>query len=75
MKLSSNQINICLRGDKTNIGRNTSFSNFCFILIDENELARTASGNLGIFEVVKDDYAIMSIALKVISYNLRALKN
>ena len=77
MSLKSSQINICLRGDKTNIGRNMSLFNFCFALTDENELARTVSGNytLGIFEVIKDDYPTMSVALKEISDSLRALNN
>jgi hypothetical protein len=75
MKIKNNTVRISLRGDKTISGRNQSFFNFCFSLPDEGNIAKTASGQytLGFFDVDKDDYATMSVALKEIRDNLKDL--
>ena len=65
MKINDNHIIICLRGDKTNVGRNESFFNSCFSLSDEGNVAKTTNGQytLGVYEVQTDDYETMSVAL------------
>ena len=75
MKIFNNKIRISLRGDKTICGRNQSIFNFCFSLPDEGDIAKTANGQytLGIFDVNKDDYLTMRVALNEIRENLKSL--
>ena len=53
MQIKNKTIRIILRGDKTICGRNQSFFNFCFALLDESEKVEIANGNftLGFFDV------------------------
>ena len=77
MKIVNKTIRINLRGDKTISGRNQSFFNFCFVLPDEGNIAKTASGQytLGFFDVDKDNYPTMRVALNEIRENLKNLNS
>ena len=77
MELKNNSIKICIRGDKTDCGRNQSFFNSCFSLPDEGKIAKTANGQytLGVFEVQSDNYETMNVALKDIVDKTRSLNN
>ena len=69
-------IEISLRGDKTNVGRNQGFFNLCFTLPEEfGNGCKSAPGNypLGLFEVELDDYETMVIALKECVDNLNKM--
>ncbi len=61
-------IRINIRGDKTNVGRQQHFFNLCFVLLDEDDVCKTAYGQytLGIYDVEKDNYDTMSKALEKI---------
>ena len=66
LKCQNNTVKICIRGDKTDVGRNESFFNSCFTLPDEGNAAKTAYGQytLGVYEVQIDDYVTMKEALE-----------
>ena len=74
--LINRTIRISLRGDKTIVGREMGFFNFCFSLPDEvGNVCKSASGNytLGLFNVQSDDYKTMSEAMKEQVDNLVAM--
>ena len=64
----SDVLRIFLVGDKTNVCRLQGFFNFWFTFIDEFDRAKGASETytLAIFDVRKDDYENLKIALKEI---------
>jgi len=68
-------IRINIRGDKTNVGRQQHFFNLCFVLLDEDDVGKTAYGQytLGIYDVEKDNYDTMSKALEKIVTSTRTL--
>ncbi len=68
-------IRINIRGDKTNVGRQQHFFNLCFVLLDEDDVGKTAYGQytLGIYDVEKDNYDTMSKALEKIVASTRTL--
>jgi hypothetical protein len=75
LNIQNNTIRISIRGDKTICGKNESFFNFCFSLIDDEQRALSVFGQytIGLYRLKDDNYENLSLALNKISTEMESM--
>ena len=76
-KFVNREVIIKFSGDGTNICRNIKILNFTFTIINEGQIAKTASGNytLGVFEIEAENHEELVRLFKDIAQQIDGLKN